>query len=181
MVNMSIYIIASWLAADFIAGLFHWWEDTYLSHSDSILGRLIGGPNQLHHADQYAFLKGTYWQRNYTTIVPSFVAMVACLAFEPLRNGWLSMLFLSQANQVHAFSHSKAKNGWLVRFMQNACVFQSPKHHAEHHRNPFRVRYCVMTPVLNPVLDAIKFWRALELIGLVFIGVVPRVNHGTGN
>jgi hypothetical protein len=181
MVNLLVYIVVSWLAADFIAGLFHWWEDTYLSHSDSILGRLIGGPNQLHHADQYAFLKGSYWQRNYTTIVPSFVAMAICLSFEPLRNGWLSMLFLSQANQVHAWSHSKPTNGLLVRFLQRACVFQSPKHHAEHHRNPFHVRYCVMTPILNPLLDAIGFWRALEDIISFVTGINPRTQNGCTN
>ena len=181
MVNALVFVVVSWLAADFIAGLFHWWEDTYVTQSDSFVGRLIGGPNQLHHADQYAFLKGSYWQRNYTTIIPSIVAMAICLAFEPLRNGWLSMLFLSQANQVHAWSHSKPTNGWLIRLLQRACVFQSPKHHAEHHRNPFHVRYCVMTPILNPTLDAIGFWRALEHIVFFLTGINPRAQNGCTN
>jgi ubiquitin-conjugating enzyme E2 variant len=178
MIEWLVFIIVSWLAADFIAGLFHWWEDTYLTQSDSFIGRLIGGPNQLHHMDQYAFLKGSYWKRNYTTIVPSLVAMLICLAFEPLLNGWLTMLFLSQANQIHALSHSKGRNGWLVVLMQRLYIFQSPKHHSVHHRNPFHVRYCVMTPILNPVLDAVSFWRVLEFFVLAVFWIPPRLNHG---
>ena len=164
MLAWTVFIALSWLAADFIAGFFHWWEDTYLEQSDSFVGRLIGGPNQLHHANQYAFLKGNYWERNYTTIIPSLIAMGICLACAPLRDGWLTMLFLSQANQIHALAHNESKNGWLVTFMQRIYVFQSPKHHAEHHRNPFHVRYCVMTPILNPVLDAMQFWRGCEAV-----------------
>jgi len=179
MTNWFVFICLSWLAADFIAGFFHWWEDTYLTQSDSFIGRLIGGPNQLHHANQYAFLKGSYWERNYTTIVPSLAAMLFCLAFEPLRDGWLTMLFLSQANQIHALAHSKSRNGWLVVMMQRLYIFQSPKHHSEHHRNPFHVRYCVMTPILNPVLDAIYFWRVLEIFVLACFWIPPRTNHQT--
>lgn len=181
MIAWILFIIGSWLLADFIAGVFHWWEDSYLTQSDSFLGRLIGGPNQLHHADQYAFLKGTYWQRNYTTIVPSLIAMLLCLCFEPIKNGWLCMLFLSQANQIHAWAHSKKSNGWIIRGMQRLAILQSPRHHSEHHRNPFHVRYCVMSPLLNPILDAIGFWRGLEFFGRMFFGVKPRVNHEHSN
>jgi hypothetical protein len=176
-----LFIIASWLLADFIAGVFHWWEDTYLTQSDSFLGRLIGGPNQLHHANQYAFLQGSYWHRNYTTIIPSMIALVLCLRFEPIRSGWLAMLFVSQANQIHAWAHSKGRNFWLIDELQWIGLLQSCKHHSEHHRSPYHVRYCVMSPVLNPLLDGIGFWRGLEYIGFIVTGIRPRDNHASTN
>ena len=176
MIALILFIILSWLAADFIAGLFHWWEDSYLTDSDTLLGRLIGAPNQLHHANQYAFLDGSYWGRNSTTIIPSMIALALCLAFEPIRDGWLAMLFLSQANQVHAWAHSKGKNGLLVGTLQRIGILQSCKHHAKHHRNPFHVRYCVMSPVLNPILDAVGFWRWLEYVVWITLGIEARKN-----
>ena len=172
-----VYIIASWLAADFIAGVFHWWEDTYLTQSDSFLGRLIGGPNQLHHSSPSAFLMGSYWHRNYTTIIPSMIALALCLCFEPIRSGWLTMLFVSQANQIHCFAHSGRRNPAWVMILQRVGIFQSARHHNLHHGSPFEVRYCVMSNYLNWILDGSGFWRALEYIGFIVTGIRPRENH----
>ena len=33
---------------------------------------------------------------------------------------------------------------------------------AEHHKKPYATRYCTRTNYLNPLLDAIAFWRGLE-------------------
>ncbi|MFN9421301.1 MAG: fatty acid desaturase CarF family protein [Pirellula sp.] len=43
-------------------------------------------------------------------------------------------------------------------------MLQSPKHHAQHHIEPFESKYCVMTDWLNPILDRLDFWRRLEEI-----------------
>lgn len=177
MIEWILFIVLSFLAADFIAGVFHWWEDSYLDQDTPILGKLIGGPNQLHHSDQYAFLRGSYWHRNYTTIIPSMVACGLCLCFDATRDAWLTFAFLSQANQIHAWGHSKGKNGWLVSIAQRCGLLQSCKHHAEHHRSPYHIRYCVMSPMLNPILDAFGFWRGIEYIGFIVTGIKPRENH----
>ena len=176
-----LFIIASWLVADFIAGVFHWWEDSYLTQSDSFLGRLIGGPNQLHHSAPTAFLMGSYWHRNYTTIIPSMIAFALCLCFEPIRNGWLTMLFISQANQIHCFGHQGKRNPVLVRWLQRVGIFQSVKHHGLHHRSPYAIRYCVMSNYLNWILDGSGFWRGLEYIGFIVTGIKPRENHVSTN
>jgi ubiquitin-conjugating enzyme E2 variant len=173
-IEWILIIILSFLAADFIAGVFHWWEDSYLDQDTPIFGRLIGGPNQLHHSDQYAFLQGSYWYRNYTTIIPSIVACGACLCFDATQDAWLTFLFLSQANQIHAWGHSKGKNGWLVSMAQRCGILQSCKHHAEHHRSPYHIRYCVMSPILNPILDAIGFWRYIEYVVFVTTRIEAR-------
>lgn len=41
-------------------------------------------------------------------------------------------------------------------------LLQSASHHATHHKSPYAVRFCTMTELLNPILDAARFWRTLE-------------------
>jgi len=177
MIAWIVYIIASWLLADFIAGVFHWWEDTYISQDTPLIGKLIGGQNALHHSSPTAFLRGSYWQRNYTTIIPSMIAFALCLCFEPIRNGWLTMLFVSQANQIHCFAHLGRRNPVWVMILQRIGIFQSAKHHNKHHGSPYEIRYCVMSNCLNWILDGSRFWRGLEYIGFIVTGIKPRENH----
>jgi hypothetical protein len=167
MTEAIAFVILSWLAADFIAGLFHWWEDQYAVEDWPIIGTLVAGPNALHHSDQTHFLKGNYWQRNWTTIVPAVaVGSVVCWFVPQL---WLMFAFLTQANEVHAWSHRKC-NGF-VRMLQETGALCSPEHHARHHRDPFSRRFCVMSNWLNPVLDLIGFWRGVEWCVFQCLGV----------
>lgn len=154
------WILLSWLAADFIAGFVHWWEDRYTDHDTFLIGRLVGGPNKLHHSRPLAFLEGSYWQRNYTTILPSMAVCCVCLWYGS--SAWLTFAFLSQANEVHAWQHQKGRVNWIIEALQETGLVQSPRSHAAHHKAPFDCRYCVMSDLLNPWLDRVKFWYALE-------------------
>jgi ubiquitin-conjugating enzyme E2 variant len=161
MFEILCQFVAAWLMADFLSGVFHWWEDRYLTPDMPLVGRWISAPNELHHAEPKWFLRGSYWQRNWTTLMPSLVAGAVCLVFGAY---WWAMVFacLSQANEVHAWSHSKGSVSKAIDVLQSIGILQSPRHHAEHHRSPFSVRFCVMTDWLNPVLDATGFWRGVE-------------------
>jgi ubiquitin-conjugating enzyme E2 variant len=176
MISWIGFIVVSWLVADFVAGAFHWFEDRYLDQNTPILGKFIGGPNKYHHKFPTGFLQGSYWGRNSTTILPSLAALVLCLVFEALRDGWLFCLFISQANQIHAWAHSKGKTNCAVEMLQSTGIFQSPKHHADHHRSPFEIKYCVMSDLLNPFLDTIQFWRGCEAVLWCF--GIRRLNDG---
>lgn len=165
-------VLAAWIVADFVAGFFHWFEDRYLDENTPLLGKLVGGPNAMHHVHPMAMLKGNYWQRNYTTIVPSLTLGVASyFAGAP---DWfvLALVFVSQANEVHAWAHWAGKVSWPIKMMQETGILQSPKHHAEHHRSPHLIRYCVMSEWLNPVLDRAKFWHGAEF-AFARIGLRP--------
>lgn len=153
--------VAGYLAADLLAGFWHWAEDRYFRCHWPIIGPYIAAPNELHHTDQTAFLAGSYWHRNWTTILPCVVGLaVSLLMHAPL---WVIVMWVaaSQANQIHAWSHTRSKYR-LVRGLQEFGVLQSPRHHAIHHRSPFDCHYCVMTDWLNPVLDGLRFWLAIE-------------------
>lgn len=154
-------LLVAWLLADFLSGVWHWIEDRYFEESWPIIGKYIAKPNTLHHAQPAAFLQNGYWTRNWTTILPAAIAFA-------LYPSWV-FVFVSQANEIHAWAHQKCSP--FIRMLQEVGVLQSPRHHGEHHRSPFEIRYCVMSDWLNPFLDAIEFWRWSEYLISPFIQV----------
>lgn len=164
------YLLWAWLMADLLSGIGHWAEDRYFREDWPVLGPLVASPNQLHHQQPTAFLAGGYWQRNSTTLAPTWAAAAACWACG--QNWWaLVFLCLSQANQTHAWSHQRA--GQAVRLLQSGGLLASPREHAKHHRAPFDMAYCVMSDWLNPWLDHFCVWSRLETL-LRCCGIVPR-------
>jgi hypothetical protein len=164
------YILICWLAADFMSGFWHWLEDRYFDTEWPVIGQYIAKPNQLHHAQPAAFTKGSYWYRNYTTIVPAMT--VGSLA--ALCECWMLTLvcaMVSQANEIHSWAHQRCNS--VIRLFQETGVIQSPNHHGQHHHDPFEIKYCVMTNWLNPFLDAVGFWRSAE-VTLFRLGIPVR-------
>jgi ubiquitin-conjugating enzyme E2 variant len=166
-------LVIAWLAADLLAGFWHWLEDRYFDVTWPLIGEYIAKPNELHHAQPRAFLNQGYWDRNWTTIIPASVALLIAWASGASSVVLLTLIFVSQANEIHAWAHSKGTLSPWVVMLQETGLFQSPAHHAEHHRSPFAIRYCVMTNFLNPVLDHFEFWTRLEWLFAKF-GVHPR-------
>ena len=161
------YLIACWLAADFLSGFWHWWEDRYANESWPLIGKWIAKPNQLHHDQPLAFLDQGYWSRNWTTIIPAAVAVALTLP-NPI---CLVFVFVYQANEIHAWAHSKGKISTWVITLQEVGFFQSPRHHGAHHCSPFATKYCVMSNWLNPILDRMQLWRSLEWLVLKTTGI----------
>jgi ubiquitin-conjugating enzyme E2 variant len=86
---------------------------------------------------------------------------------------WSLVVMASSANQLHQWSHSPAPPR-VVRWLQRARLVLSRSHHAWHHRRPHTTDYCITGGWLNPALDAIGFWRALERAITRVTGAVPR-------
>ena len=158
------FVLVCWLAADFLSGFWHWAEDRYFRSHWPVIGKYIAIPNDRHHEKPAEFLRDGYWQRNYTTMIP------AGLLFAMAAPSWWALIFVfvSQANEVHAFAHKKASK-W-VRTLQEMGVLQCPRHHGVHHRAPNNSHYCVMSNWLNPLLDRLKFWQGMECF-LGWLGV----------
>jgi len=163
------------IAADFLAGLIHWAEDTWLRPGVSPpLDRWVVLPNIDHHARPGGIRSATYWENNRVTMaiaaVPAIViALCRVDAWEP----YLILLIGSQSNQIHMWGHC-ANPPAPVRWLQRVGLLQPAPHHALHHKRPYGVRYCTTTVFLNPLLDGIGFWRALERIGELLGGRVYR-------
>lgn len=161
--GLVIQAIAVYLFADFLSGLYHWIEDRYFGDEWPLIGAYVSKPNGRHHDDPTAMLRISYAQRNGASIVAAAIAIqITVLAHGPI---WLMIAFAlaSQANETHAWAHKRVQNR-LIRGLQEFGVFQSPRHHAGHHKAPHDQRYCTLSDWLNPVLDRLRFWRALEVV-----------------
>lgn len=169
-----VYCLLAVLAADFLSGLVHWWEDTYGDPAWPLLGRTVVEPNIEHHQDPLAFTRRSAWSRNYQTVLPAAAIGAALWAWQ----GWawwpaqLTLLLLSWANEVHCWSH-RAVNPWPIALLQEMHVLQTSRHHARHHRAPFATQFCVLTNWLNPLLERAQFWAALERL-VAACGVPPK-------
>ena len=163
--------------ADFISGVFHWFEDRYGNPEWPILGHTIR-ENQQHHHTPRSFLKGNLWTRNREVWAIGAAFLIGFWAL-----GWLNLFSISAllfgmfANEIHAAAHRSPKeNGRLITLLQKTGLLQSHKHHAHHHRKGKDSHYCVMTNHLNPVLERVQFFQTLEALVKRFTGIIPRLD-----
>lgn len=178
-----LYILVSWLIADVITGIIHWWQDHYLlDDSKYKIFASISKDNTLHHSKPEAMGYLPMWQ-NVNTSAPYglIAALILFLVGAPLIV-WLSIFFSSFGNLVHRFAHvPRNKVPVVIQWLQMAGLFISAKHHSVHHREvtissrqkPIislirkensNTRFCPMTNWMNPVLDFIKFFPFLEYV-----------------
>lgn len=166
-----IYILCCILTADFLAGVFHWWEDRYGNPDWPIIGKYIIQPNIRHHQDPMSFCEGNYWTRNWTTLIPSLSVSSICYFYGQFF--WCYVFLLaSQSNEIHCWEHMKTNK--LIKFLQKYYILQNKKTHALHHKRPYDTNYCVMTMIVNPILNKISFWYYLEKLIFLTLGIAPR-------
>ncbi len=167
-------ILIAWLIAEIGSGIFHWVEDQYgnpeWEHSKSKLKRFIYhnviGPNVTHHKTPAAMLKGNFWHRNNTSIIPAFsLALIAYFLWPTYWPVWSGLILMGFSNEIHGWCHTKSSAH--IRFLQSICILQSPKHHKIHHTRPYSNNYCVMSGWVNPILNFFFFWEMLR--GLVWL------------
>jgi len=174
--KLSFQFMATLLLADFVSGFFHWLEDAYGNPNWPITGRLVTRPNILHHHDPRYFPRHNWFQSSWDLLCIGL--LIVAVAWVCGLLNWQVFLFAIlgvNANQVHKWAHrSPAENGPLICFMQRIRLLQTPRHHAGHHTDPKTSRYCVLTNFLNPVLDGLGLWHALEWLLRVLFGIRRR-------
>jgi plasmanylethanolamine desaturase len=152
----------------------HWTEDTFWTEGTPLLGKWIVQPNVLHHRDGSAFARNSWLQSSWDLLAAGVLILgTACLLH---LLSWHVLLFVAigiNANQIHKWNHaSSARIPTWVRILQRAHILQSAEHHRGHHRGEKNSHYCVITPVLNPLLDRVRFWKALD--ALIPASAAPR-------
>ncbi|HEY0798881.1 MAG TPA: fatty acid desaturase CarF family protein [Candidatus Baltobacteraceae bacterium] len=177
----SAKLFSSIVAADFLTGLLHWSEDTWTVPGRSkLLDRFIVLDNIDHHRRPGLIRAGDYWGTNRVCI--ALAAFGACVALFAHVHAWpvyLVLALVSQSNQIHMWAHC-SNPPRLVARLQRLGILQSTSHHAVHHKRPYAVRFCALTNFLNPVLDALGFWRSLEWVIVSCGGTVVRACAARG-
>lgn len=194
---MPIMIVLAMLLADLISGLAHWGLDTWGTPDTPVFGPFIRSFRE-HHVDQVAMCKHDFIETNADTtlpLLPFITIQWLCIHF--LSNGrttyghnihrknvgfhvfFLTLtVLITLTNEIHKWSH-QAKQAPIVKKLMDNHILLSPIAHRKHHKDPFDKSYCITTGWLNPLLDAIQFWRILEFIITSATGAIPRDNDQT--
>ena len=172
---MLLQIAICVIAADFITGLVHWWEDAYGKPSWPIIGKHVIEPNLIHHKDPTAMTRGTFFDRNWQPLTAALIASgVARLVLGYL--DWrvtLTFALAGLGNEVHCWQHLPLRQvPKPARLLQEIGILQSRVQHAHHHRHPYAKNYCTLTNFTNAVLERVAFWRWLEA-AIAGIGITP--------
>ena len=175
MSEMAVQVLVCVLVADFISGVGHWFEDTYGLPTWPLIGKSVIEPNIEHHRNpNWMVTMGSVIGRNYQLMgVASIVCCVACVAGVLSWQASLTAFLVGMSNEVHAWHHGAGRHPF-VQLLRDMAIVQTPQHHAKHHQPPYDGRFCVLTNLVNPVLDRLRFWRVIEwLIGWL-AGVHPK-------
>jgi ubiquitin-conjugating enzyme E2 variant len=173
-------IILAVLLADFITGVIHWWEDTYGDPDWKIIGRWVIEPNIIHHQDPLFVTRGSFWSRNYQTMIPAFAITLSSWWSEG--PWWLTLatFIAGFGAEIHVWSHRPRRdNYWAVNLLHDMCLIQTPRYHSMHHHSPFSTHFCAITNILNPVLEITRFWTAVEHC-LSCIGIKKNMERVSG-
>jgi len=175
---MFVEAVAVVLLVDFVSGMVHWAEDTFGTENTPLFGSWIVKPNMLHHRHGAAFVQNTWLQSSWDLLAAGVaIVLAAWLAGVLTWHIWLFVLIGVNANQIHKWNHMRRfKVPLCVRMLQRFHVLQSPRHHVMHHRGDKNSRYCVITEFVNPVLDGMGWWRALERVFVPLLGAPRRAD-----
>jgi ubiquitin-conjugating enzyme E2 variant len=176
---IALEVIATWLLADFVSGVVHWAEDSYGRETTPVIGRWVVEPNLLHHRDPLAFVRRSWIASSWDlAAVGAMILAAAGLAGALTWHVVLFVLIGANANQIHKWNHMRRSSVPLgIRALQRLHLLQSARHHAQHHRGTKDSHYCVVTELLNPLLDRLGWWRMLERLLAPVLGL-PRPQLG---
>lgn len=165
-IEILLEIVVTAGLADFVAGFVHWFEDAYVREDTPLIGNAVGKPNVIHHHLPRYFTRFNWWHssRDLLLISGLIVLTAWCLGMLTWQI-WLFAMVSTNANEVHKWSHrTRKENGRVIAWLQDIHILQTPHHHAIHHTNPKNCHYCPITNLVNPLLDRLHFWDALEWV-----------------
>lgn len=171
-------LIGAVLVADFLSGLFHWLEDAYGREDWPITGRLITKHNILHHHNPRHFIRNSWFDSSWILLcLGSATLAISWLCGALTWQVWLVVILGVNANQIHKWAHrTPAENGPVIALLQHIRLVQTPRHHAFHHIDPKNSHYCVLTNLLNPILDGLRLWDGLEWVIWRVFGIRRRID-----
>lgn len=159
--------IAGWALSDLVAGLAHWFCDTFFEADTPGIGPAVIAPFREHHRDPVAITRRSFLEvnrTNYVAVLP-VLALVVWLG-DPTPAGAAAVavagiLFLAVGialtNQFHQWAHAR-RVPRIARWLQRARLAIDSTHHIRHHASGGVRAFCVTTGWWNPLLDALPLF-----------------------
>jgi len=185
---LALGLLAGALAADLIAGTVHWACDTWGGPETPWIGGNLIRWFREHHDDPVSIARHDGLEIDGPAALAAapalgLLALPPAQAWVSARPGlygflWAMCCVGALANHLHAWAHSPEPPR-AVRALQRAGLLLSRRAHARHHRLPHTDHYCIATGWLNGPLDAMRFWRGLEVAIQFTTGASPRADEGS--
>ena len=171
-IYLGFTAVTGYLIADFISGLVHWAGDTLGDESTPILGKNFVTPFRYHHVDPKDITRHDFIETNGNNCIVVLAPLAAAYLLLPDETGFgffmaalmgFVGLFIVATNQFHKWAHEDAPPR-LAAALQRCGLILSTAHHVIHHTQPHDKHYCITVGWMNPVLNRIKFFRAVEAV-----------------
>ncbi len=160
------------LAADFATGLVHWFGDRCGAPHTPLIGPTLIQPFREHHTDPAAITH----HGSLEVMGNNALALLPILAWAALRASDFAGSALARfevtfllafaalglaSNAIHRWAHME-EVARPVAWLQAHGWILSPTRHALHHQGEHDRGYCVATGWMNPLLDQLGLFRALD-------------------
>jgi ubiquitin-conjugating enzyme E2 variant len=168
--------LTGYLAADFISGFVHWAGDTIGDEATPFLGKNFVTPFRHHHVDPKDISRHDFIETNGNNCIVVVAPLLVAYLLMPGRPGILFFacalmaflsLFIVATNQFHKWAHSDTPPRYAL-VLQRWGLILSPAHHNLHHALPHDRHYCITVGWMNPLLNRIQFFRAVEALVAVY-------------
>ena len=188
---VPVAIVAGFLVADFIAGVVHWFADTYFDPATPVVGPLLIEPFRDHHRDPEGITRHGFLELSGNSALATLPIAGTLLWWDAPERAAAQLLHagvtalamaLFATNEFHRWAHMREPPP-VARWLQHRRVVLSPAVHDRHHQAAHDRSYCVTCGWLNPILDRTRFFPRVEAM-LETVGVAPRrasADPGTGS
>jgi ubiquitin-conjugating enzyme E2 variant len=146
-----------------------------------MIGRRLLVPFRVHHINPDDFLRRRFVDTN-GDVASVAAPVLLALLMVPIDARWGGPVALFglgfcgfglMTNQIHQWAHMPAPPR-MIRALQECRLILGPAEHAAHHERPYDVGYCITTGWCNRPLEAIGFFRRLEVAIHAITGARPR-------
>lgn len=179
--KLLMYLPLTWLSADIISGIVHWFADTYGKVTWPIIGNTFIRSFLEHHIDPKSITKHDWIETNganffigiplltFLILQKEVVSNDICVFFA-ITNIWTAL-----TNQFHKWAHLDKTNK-LIELLQNYGLVLNKKIHEKHHRLPFDCNYNITNGHTNLFFEKFKIYRILESILKNLFKIYPHRN-----
>ena len=162
--------LLTWLLADIISGMVHWFADTFGKVEWPIIGNTFIRSFHEHHLDPKSITRHDWIETNGNNFFIGIPVLLLVFYFEKEISAEIIVgvcflnIWTSLTNQFHKWAHQSTVPT-IVKKLQSFRIITQKSEHLVHHRSPHDCSYNITHGLLNPLLDRIGFYRALEILG----------------
>jgi ubiquitin-conjugating enzyme E2 variant len=169
---LALAALAGVCTADLATGAAHWLFDRCFDESTPGIGPAFVRPFREHHRDPAAIVRHGFLEvsgNNALALSPLLwwcAPLARDFGLDAGASAWLGFALAAigagfVSNQIHRWAHARSAPR-AVRWLQRRRWILPPEAHARHHRDGHDRAYCVATGWMNPLVDGLGVFRALE-------------------